>query len=208
MKLFQIFNKPIGFFNLTAFLAYSFLIIITVFFFIGCKSSDPDGSASENDYLKVTIQGSNFQNNGTFASGGGFDNQSLCDNKIGFYANVFDLTLNSRFSINTDIFHYRNNIDFKSSKVGNHALSQGPSIYSRSCNLTFSVSLQDYSIPYDKTTQLVSGTNNVTKILQVSSSTSSTKYQVTGTFTASFKNSANEIIPVSGSYQTKVTVYN
>jgi hypothetical protein len=208
MKLFQTFKKSIRVISLSSCFGHSFFVIITVIFLAGCKSSDPDVSATENDYLKVTIQGSNFQNKGTFASGGGFDNQSLCDNKIGFYANVFDLTLNSRFSINTDIFHYRNNNDFKSSKAGNYAVSQGPSIYSRSCNLTFSVSLEDYSNNFNKTTQLVSGSNSVTKIIQVSSSTSSTKYQVTGTFTASFKNSANEIIPVTGSYQTKVTVYN
>lgn len=192
--------------NVSSLFWHSLFVIITVFFFEGCKSSDPDVTTADNDFLKVTIQGSNFQSKASYGSGSGFDNQSLCDNKIGFYANVFDITLNSRFQINTDIFHYRNNNDFKNSASGNYAVSQGP--ISRSCNLTFSVSLEDYSNNFNKTTQLVSGSNNVTKIIKVSSSTGSTKYQVAGTFIASFKNSANEIIPITGSYQTTVNVYN
>jgi hypothetical protein len=185
-------------------IALSFnLLFITV----GCKKSEDSVTpVSSSDFLNVKINGTEFKNS-FMSSGSGFDNQDLCDNKKGFNANVFDKPLNSRFTINTDIIHYRSNNDFKNVVAKQYSIGKY-NISSPNCNLAFFISLEDFSSPGNVTTEFSNGTHVISKISQISTTSSSTKYQISGTFSADFKNSSREVIPVLGSYQTTITVFN
>jgi hypothetical protein len=183
-------------------LTFNVLFLIT-----GCKKSEDSVTPmTSGDFLNVKINGTEFKNS-IMSTGSGFDNQDLCDNKKGFFMNLFDKPLSSRFTINTDIIHYRSNNDFKNSVAKQYTIGKD-NYSSPNCNLAFFISLEDYSTQGKITTEILNGTHVISKIKQISSTSGSTKYQISGTFSADFRNSSKVVIPVTGSYQTSITVFN
>ncbi len=185
------------------------IFVLTVF---SCKKDSVDSSSGSSGFLKITINGKVYENsidvNG-FIVHVGFDNQTLCDNKLGFQENIMDLPLDSRFDVNTDILFYRSNADFKNSKPGTYTISNyGIDLFKTYCNLNFNISLRDNNATGNKSTTFVTGTHTVSTITFLNTKSNYSEYLVGGQFTASFKNSDNVTIPVTGSYQKVIQVFN
>lgn len=177
-----------------------------------CQKDSISPGSGASGFLKITINSKNYVNtfdeNG-FVAHAGFDNQALCDNKKGFLENITDQPLDSRFTTNTDILFYRNNTDFKNSKPATYTISEyGIDLYKTYCNLNFNISLQDNNSSGNKSTTFVSGTHAVTAITFLNTKSNYSEYLVGGQFTASFKNSDNVTIPLTGSYQKIIQVFN
>lgn len=185
------------------------IFVLTVF---SCKKDSVDSSSGSSGFLKISINGKVYEN--TFDKNGlvahlGFDNQKLCDQKLGFLENISDPNLDSRFSINTDILFYRSNADFKNSKPGTYTISNyGIDLFKTYCNLNFNISLKDNNATGNNSTTFVTGTHAVTTISFLNTNSSYSEYLVGGQFTASFKNNDNVTIPVTGSYQKIIQVIN
>ncbi len=195
-------------FNMKRVICLCFLALTLV----SCQKDSISPGSGTSGFLKITINSKNYEN--TFDENGfvahvGFDNQTLCDKKMGFLENITDQPLDSRFTANTDILFYRNNTDFKNSKPGTYTISKyGVDLYKTYCNLNFNISLEDNNSSGNKSTAFVTGTHAVTAITFLNTKSNYSEYLVAGQFTASFKNSENVTIPLTGSYQKIIQVFN
>lgn len=169
----------------------------------GCSKSDSGSSSkSSNEFFEIVINGQKYREDiypGIYA---GFDNQKTCDGKRGFELNMWDGSLNSRYDVNTDIMHYQTEADFKNVKTGSFIFTAGSS----TCNFSLYCSLYDYSLQNRETTLLSGAKHDVTSITLISTSTGRKQYLIAGNFSASYKNSANSTITVSGAYKKSIEV--
>ncbi len=78
---------------------------------------------------------------------------------------------------------------------------------STSCNLDIEVSLEDKTKSNQNTIlQTSSNLHTVTDIKRTSETSTNVSYKLIGTFSCSFKNTANELLVVTGNYQTIIRV--
>lgn len=180
-------------------------IVALLFTLNSCKKSSPTTKTSKTEYFEITIDGKSYKE--TFPAGivqlSGFD-RNTCDNKPGFLNTIYDPSLNSRFSINSDIQHYRNEVDFDSKGVGNYELNGDTPL--GLCHLTLYLSLEDKSLSNENTTLQSGATHTVKSINTISTSTGSKQVFIEGEFSGVYRNSANSNIPVSGKYGKIVEV--
>jgi len=133
-------------------------------------------------------------------------------NEPGCVANKsFDLTNVGQIDV-TDYFldcyikHFTKNADFASTKPGSHKIFDGGDLLkSDQCNCDLIIGLQDNSILNFYNTTLLQPTNIVNKVTAITKlvknpTDTTTNYSVSGTFSCTFKNTNNVLIPVSGDY--------
>ncbi len=169
----------------------------------GCSKSDSGSSIKSSDeFFEIVINGQKYRevlDPGNFS---GFDNQTTCDGKRGYELNIWDGNLNNKYDVNTDIIHYKNEVDFKNAKTGNFIFSTGSS----TCNFSFYCTISDNSIQNKQASLMSGATHSVTSIKLISTSNGKKEYLISGNFSASYKNSANSTITVSGAYQKSIEV--
>jgi hypothetical protein len=182
------------------------LIGIIVLSIGSCKkdsTNTPTGGTSQ--LFEITINGQTF--NETFPPDlvdlSGF-NTTTCDNKPGYMINLYDPELNSQYSINSDLQYYHNEVNFKTKGTGSYSLTDGSSF--NSCHFSFKLRLYDKSQVNDNTTLLPGGVHTVTSITTVSSSTSKKDVLVEGTYSGTYRNTANSNIVVTGKYKKIIEV--
>jgi hypothetical protein len=170
-----------------------------------CKKEETKTTNSNHtEFFEITIDGQTFKETFTFLNLSGFES-TTCDNKPGFLNTIHDPDLNSRFSINTDISHYKNEIDFDTKGVGNYVLNGGPNPFGL-CHLTFYLQLSDKSHSNENTTLQPGGVHTLTSIETISTSSGKKDVLLEGTFSGVYKNSSNSNISVSGRYKKIVEV--
>lgn len=185
---------------------YKIISIITVFALVtGCSSNSDSPSTSNTDYLEITIDGKSYKQD-IYHGGTGSSGQSGCVNKPHFLQFLGQIE-NSAFFFGSNILHLENDVDFKNSVVGAYATKQENITNSSACNLDLVISFEDKTQSV-KTTQLITGgKNTITSIKKGKSTDTEYEFIIIGNFSASFKNKANVIIPVSGKYQITIVVY-
>lgn len=173
------------------------------------KSSTPVPDNTNNQLFEVTINGQKFTNSwpSGFVNLSGFSSNT-CDNKPGYFINILDSDLNSRFQINTDLQHYHNNVNFGTGSTGAFGLTDlfpmpgSPGL----CHFTLYFALKDKSLSNQRTTLLNGGNHTVTSIKTISNSSGRKEVLVEGTFQGTFKNSSNTNISVSGNYKKIIEI--
>jgi len=173
------------------------------------KSSTPIPDNTNNGLFEVTINGQKFTNSWPpgFVDLSGFSS-TTCDNKPGYFINILDSDLNSRFQINTDLQHYHNNVNFGTGAIGTFGLTNGPPPPGSLgyCHFTLYFALKDKSLSNQSTTLLTGGNHTVTSIKTLSNSSGRKEVLVEGTFQGTFKNSSNTNISVSGNYKKIIEI--
>jgi hypothetical protein len=185
-------------------LAMFFVAIL--FYMTSCSKSTPTtpSSATSKQFLEITVDSKVYKYDLQGVLMAGYLDV-LCDSKKGFLNNIYDGDLDNRFTINTDLFHYTFDVDFKNVSPGNYTLVD-VDYFKDYCNYTFSLNLKDKSLSNYRTTLLAGGKHNISSVNFLGSASGNNEYLIAGNFTASYKNSANATIPVSGSYQKIVSV--
>ena len=188
-------------------LAMFFVAIL--FYMTSCSKSTPKtpttpSSTTSKQFLEITLDSKVYKYDLQGVVMAGYLDV-LCDNKKGFLNNIYDGDLDNRFTINTDLFHYTIDADFKDVSPGNYTLVD-VDYFKDYCNCTFSLNLEDNSLSNYRTTLLAGGKHNISSVKFLGSASGNNEYLIAGNFTASYKNSANATIPVSGSYQKIVSV--
>jgi len=186
-----------------------FMLKISFYYFLffllsintACKKPDN----TNNGLFEVTINGQKFTNSWPpgFVDLSGFSSIT-CDDKPGYFINIFDSDLNSRFEINTDLQHYHNNVNFGTGATGTFGLTdEGSPSY---CHFTLYFALKDKSLSNQRTTLQPGGNHIVTSIKTLSNSSGRKEVLVEGTFQGTFKNSSNTNISVSGNYKKIIEI--
>ena len=186
----------------------SLLTLCTFFLisFYSCKKSKTEEVVvATNDYfLDVTIGGQTYTSKiiGIFGS----TNQTGCDTKKYVAQNIGQIDI-AKYFIQVDIKHKENQVDFANSTSGNYSVKDndiliGPT-YGNSCNLDLEISVDDLMLSNENTKLQSSGRiHTVSSVTKVSENSTSVKYNITGTFSCSVKNSANILLPITGKYKT------
>lgn len=172
---------------------------------ISCKKDgSPETTSAQNDFLEIVVGGKTYKNE-IFSQGTGFTNQSGCiPNKPHFLAFISEIE-NSEFRFTGYISHLENEVDFIKYNAGKYYIQSG---FGLICNLNLSLAYKDKLSVNQTTTLVAGGTNQVTSITKKSTTSTSTKYQIQGNFTCSFKNSTGKNIPITtGNYQYTAEVY-
>ncbi len=185
----------------------NFLVLL-----FGCSvlltSCKKENQVNENgeDFLEITANGKTYKN--TLVNGFGFSNISGCNSKPHALSSISQIDVAALF-FGVLLKHYENNVDFQISNKGTYGVKEdntfvGPS---NSCNLDIEVSLDDKTKPNQSTIlQASSNSHTVTDIKKISETSTNVSYKVIGIFSSSFKNSANDLIVITGKYQTTIQV--
>ncbi len=185
----------------------NFLIVILLILLGSCEKNKTNTSTTggTSQLFEITINGQTF--NETFPSDfvdlSGF-NTTTCENKPGYLINLYDPDLNSQYSIDTDLQYYYNEVNFKTKGTGSYSLTSSSSM--SLCNFSFNLKLYDKAQTNDNTTLLPGGVHTVISITTVSSSASRKEVLVEGTFSGTYKNTANSNIVVTGKYKKIIEV--
>lgn len=173
-----------------------FLIALSLF---SCKKDS--GTSSTDNYLEITINGKNYKADvsGTF----GFTDNETCDEKPAYLANVGQVET-SDFFFDIYLLHYENVADFQDATTGDFSVKN--SFFSTLCNFDVGVELEDNTQDDIETTLFSGGKNTISDIKQVGETSTEINYVVKGSFSCSFRNSSNDKIPVTGSYQLTLNV--
>jgi len=169
-------------------------------------SSCEKNNDSSGDFLEITVNGQNHRRDET--NGFGVSNVTGCNTKAHYLSNISQIDVATLF-FEISLKHYENNIDFQSSTPGTYAV-KADNIYGLnpiSCNLDVESMLEDKTKTNQSTTvQSSSSSHIVTQVSRIGESSTDYSYRIKGTFTAVFKNSANQLITVTGNYQTTIQV--
>jgi len=181
---------------------FGFLLIILLF---ACKKSN-DGTINYPYHLNATINSINYTTNSVATFG--LNNEPGCiANKSFDVINVGQINVDDYY-LDCYFKHYTNNIDFVSTKPGNHRIFDGGDLLkANQCNGDLIIGLIDNNIPnlYNNTIlQPNNIVNKITNITKIDSSVNTITYSVKGNFSCSFKNTNNVIISVSGDYALPV----
>jgi hypothetical protein len=187
-------------------LAFKTIICFVSIFIGSCKKDTELPKTGFNQLFEIVINGQQLYNvtlppeivvlNGI--------SSTTCDNKPGFLLSLYDPELNSRFSINTDLQYYSNEVDFKTKGAGSYSLTSSSAL--NLCHFNFNLKLNDKSQPNSNTTLLSGGVHTVTSITTISSSTGTKQVLVEGAFSGTYKNSVNVDIVVSGRYKKIIEI--
>ncbi len=186
-----------------------FTIIFTmILVLVSCKKSTTPTPSTPKEFLEVTIDGQKIRQEKDFGInvGTGLGGLNLCDGKTGFLAYHTTAT-NSRFDLNANLIHYRNQSDFVNSKAGSFQITDDYyiSVFNgvKICNLGLEVKLEDNS----GISKVISNQKHtVTSITKHSENNTYVQYIVEGTFSGNYRNTSNATYPVSGSYRVLIEV--
>lgn len=171
-------------------------------------SCQKENQANDNgqDFLEITVSGKTYKN--SLVNGFGFSNISGCNSKPHAVSSISQIDVAALF-FNISLKHYENNVDFQNSIKGVYGVKEHFSNLtpSTSCNLDIEVSLEDKT-KFNQSTILQTSSNlhTVTDIKRTSETSTNVSYRIIGTFSCSFKNTANELLVVTGNYQTIIRV--
>jgi hypothetical protein len=112
----------------------------------------------------------------------------------------------AKYRFLASIQYINNDSVFKTTKIGTYRLVQKAS--DKTNNLDLSLVVLSKSDPTSSLNLVAFGTNNVDYIRLVSKSNSECHYLISGTFSATLKNSkTNVLLPISGKYSAYITTY-
>lgn len=176
-----------------------FLILFSFLCLSACKKQD----SGPNDYLEVQIGGKTYRND-IYSAGTGFSNQDGCTSDPHFLGYLSEF-VTSTFEFDGYISYLEEDSNFKNSTAGSYGVQSQSS--NAICHLNLALYFADKTQANSITTLLNSGVNQVTSITKVGTTSTGVRYRIRGNFSCSFRNSAGTSIPVSGSYQYTVEVY-
>jgi len=112
----------------------------------------------------------------------------------------------AKYRFLTSIQYINNDSAFKTTKTGIYRLVQKAT--DKTNNLDFSLVVLSKSDPTSSLNLVTFGTNNVNEIRLISKSSSECHYLISGTISATLKNSkTNVLLPISGKYSAYITTY-
>jgi len=177
---------------------------------ISCSKSSSSNSSPTTGYLKINVDGKDFEEINTLnIAGTGYGSILPSCNGKDVFKQFSAMIENSTFFFQVGLVHAENAVDFGSPAAGNYNIYTLIDFFnSKYCynNLTFDVEYEDKAT--NKSYELSSGgTHKITSISKVSSDNANTTYAIEGTFTGTYKLvGGTKTSTVNGSYRTFIRV--
>jgi hypothetical protein len=177
---------------------------------ISCSKSSSSNSSPSTGYLKINVDGKDFEETNTLnIAGTGYGSILQSCNGKDQFKQFHAMIENSTFFFQVGLVHAENAVDFGSPAAGNFNIYTLINFFNNKyCynNLTFDVEYEDKAS--DKSYELISGgTHKIISITKVSSDNANTVYSVEGTFTGTYKLvGGTKTSIVNGSYRTFIKV--
>lgn len=189
-----------------------FILLSLVITFASCrKESVAERTAQEDGYFfNINIAGEQLSETNQMRFGFfSYTEEIGCiPNKRYAFTNITQFS-NSRFFVDANLWHFRNNVDFITTTVGSKTMLNERN--SRLCSLDLMITYEDEisNLMYFPTSQKPI-TANITSITKVSETQTTVKYNIEGNFSAEFRvpvTNSPRNIPISGSFRTWINVY-
>jgi hypothetical protein len=184
------------------------LLVITSCF--SCSKSSSSSLSSNTGYLKINVDGKDFETTTLNIAGtGGGPILSSCNSKDQFKQH-HTLIENSTFFVQVGLVHYENQVDFGNPSPGNFDIYTLVDYFNNNyCykNLTFDIEYEDKAT--NKSYELkTGGAHKITSITKLSSDNANTTYAIEGTFTGTYKLvGGTKTSTLNGSYRTFIRVF-
>lgn len=192
--------------------------ISVALFLAGCSSNNSDTNSEADLFLKINVNGTEFNKPGLW--GTGFGGMKNCLNNGTLFLQYVGQIENSNLFIDCSFVHFENVVDFSNPQkniVTNTRITDTNSLYYLTTEGINSASIcdknNDFSIVFeDKVSKKYldfkpnsTRTHTITKVVQVSDDAEAKQYIIEGNFNATFLNGTSAI-PVSGNYRIKIDV--
>jgi hypothetical protein len=192
---------------------FYFLLIITSTFFLGCSSED--NSPIDDLFLKINVNGTEFNSVGLFATG--FGGEQNCSNNGDLFLQYVGQVENSNLFIECNFVHFENGIDFENLQkniVTSTRLTDINDLWEANYNENVCSKNNDFSIVFEdkindsflRLKPNTPKTHTITDVRLVSEDATAKFYIIEGNFNATFLNGSTDI-PIYGNYRIKIEVY-
>jgi hypothetical protein len=193
---------------------FIFLMVLVSTFFLSC-SSDDNSSNDDDLFLKINVNGTEFNSIGLFSTG--FGGEQNCSNNGDLFLQYVGQVENSNMFIECNFVHFENDFDFDDPQkniVTNTRLTDVNDLWEANYNEDVCSINNDFSIVFedklnDTFLRLKPNTNkthNITNVQFVSEDATSKFYIIEGNFNAMFLK-GNIDVQINGNYRIKIEVY-
>lgn len=193
---------------------FIFLMVLVSTFFLSC-SSDDNSSNDDDLFLKINVNGIEFNSVGLFSTG--FGGEQNCSNNGDLFLQYVGQVENSNMFIECNFVHFENDFDFDDPQkniVTNTRLTDVNDLWEANYNEDVCSINNDFSIVFeDKLNDTflrlkpnTTKTHTITNVNLASDDATSKFYIIEGNFSAIFLKGTTDV-PINGNYRIKIEVY-
>lgn len=193
---------------------FIFLMVLVSTFFLSC-SSDDNSSNDDDLFLKINVNGTEFNSVGLFSTG--FGGEQNCSNNGVLFLQYVGQVENSNMFIECNFVHFENDFDFDDPQkniVTNTRLTDVNDLWEANYNEDVCSINNDFSIVFeDKLNDTflrlkpnTTKTHTITNVNLASDDATSKFYIIEGNFSAIFLKGTTDV-PINGNYRIKIEVY-
>lgn len=193
---------------------FIFLMVLVSTFFLSC-SSDDNSSIDDDLFLKINVNGTEFNSVGLFSTG--FGGEQNCSNNGDLFLQYVGQVENSNMFIECNFVHFENDFDFDDPQkniVTNTRLTDVNDLWEAnydedvcSINNDFSIVFEDkLNDTFLRLKPNTTKTHTITNVDLASEDATSKFYIIEGNFSAIFLKGTTDV-PINGNYRIKIEVY-
>lgn len=189
-------------------------MVLVSTFFLSC-SSDDNSSIDDDLFLKINVNGTEFNSVGLFSTG--FGGEQNCSNNGDLFLQYVGQVENSNMFIECNFVHFENDFDFDDPQkniVTNTRLTDVNDLWEAnydedvcSINNDFSIVFEDkLNDTFLRLKPNTTKTHTITNVDLASEDATSKFYIIEGNFSAIFLKGTTDV-PINGNYRIKIEVY-